>query len=88
MSEREDQRAMMQILKTGQEITLRKVCILILRRSVKVAGRRSAERNGTPVSMADGQIAAICHTHGATLATRNTKDFEPLGIPLINPWVS
>lgn len=45
-----------------------------------------AERNGTPVSMADGQIAAICHAHGATLATRNTKDFEPLGIPLINPW--
>lgn len=47
-----------------------------------------AERNGTPVSMADGQIAAICETHGATLATRNTKDFEPLGVPLINPWIS
>ncbi|PVY75472.1 hypothetical protein C8D92_107195 [Tamilnaduibacter salinus] len=45
-----------------------------------------AERNGCPVSMADAQIAAIAHQHEAMLATRNTGDFEPLGLALINPW--
>lgn len=41
---------------------------------------------GTLVSMADTQIAAICLYHGATLATRNTKDFIHSGVTLINPW--
>jgi predicted nucleic acid-binding protein len=31
-------------------------------------------------------IAAICAAHGAILATRDTKDFEGLGIALVNPW--
>lgn len=35
----------------------------------------------------DGMIAATCLEHGATLATRNTRDFEGLGIDLVNPWV-
>lgn len=34
----------------------------------------------------DAQIAAICRTHGAALATRNTKDFRETGIDLIDPW--
>jgi predicted nucleic acid-binding protein len=44
------------------------------------------ENAGLSVSMADAQIAAICLAHGATLATRNTKHFEGLGLTLINPW--
>jgi len=28
----------------------------------------------------------MCIAWGAGLATRNTKDFEGLGIDLINPW--
>ncbi|AFZ27183.1 putative nucleic acid-binding protein, contains PIN domain [Cylindrospermum stagnale PCC 7417] len=43
-------------------------------------------RNGTPISQADAQIAAICYTHGATIATRNVSDFEGCGISIINPW--
>jgi len=31
-------------------------------------------------------IAAICLVHGARLATRNIKDFEGLGLALIDPW--
>jgi predicted nucleic acid-binding protein len=31
-------------------------------------------------------IAAISLTHGASLATRNTKDFEGLDLKLINPF--
>lgn len=44
------------------------------------------ENAGLSVSMADAQIAAICLAHGASLATRNTKHFEGLGLTLINPW--
>lgn len=43
-------------------------------------------RHGHPVSLFDAQIAAIAHSHGAVLATRNTADFEGCGIKLINPW--
>jgi len=36
--------------------------------------------------VADAQIAAICRTLDAALATRNTGDFSETGIELINPW--
>lgn len=45
--------------------------------------RRSA---GVPLSVEDGMIAAVCRHNAADLATRNTKDFEGLGLALINPW--
>jgi predicted nucleic acid-binding protein len=48
-----------------------------------VAGR---EGDGNPISGFDGQIAAICRSQAATLATRNTKDFIDTGISLIDPW--
>jgi predicted nucleic acid-binding protein len=48
-----------------------------------VCGR---ETLGRPISVADAQIAAICRTAEATLATRNTNDFSGTGIELINPW--
>jgi predicted nucleic acid-binding protein len=31
-------------------------------------------------------IAGIARAHGATLATRNVRDFEGCGIRLIDPW--
>ena len=43
-------------------------------------------RNGTPISTADAQIAAICLTHEATCATRNVKDFMGTGVSVIDPW--
>jgi predicted nucleic acid-binding protein len=42
---------------------------------------------GRPISMADAQIAAICLQHQAVLATRNLRDFEALGLDLVNPWL-
>ncbi|MGI8869019.1 MAG: type II toxin-antitoxin system VapC family toxin [Mycobacteriales bacterium] len=48
-----------------------------------VVGR---ERAGRPIPAADAQIAAICLSRQATLATRNTGDFDATGIDLINPW--
>ncbi|MBD2436377.1 type II toxin-antitoxin system VapC family toxin [Nostoc sp. FACHB-110] len=48
----------------------------------------SAQRraNGTPISQADAQIAAICYSHNAAIATRNVADFVDCGIFIINPW--
>lgn len=48
-----------------------------------VAGR---ERSGLQISMADGQIAAICRNWNAGLATRNLGDFVDTGLELVNPW--
>lgn len=44
------------------------------------------ERAGHRVGLADGQIAAICREHGATLATRNVRHFADVGLDLVNPW--
>jgi predicted nucleic acid-binding protein len=46
----------------------------------------SRERTGPPIEGFDAQIAAICRAHGATLATRNVKDFQDTGIAVIDPW--
>jgi toxin FitB len=46
------------------------------------------ERAGLPISMADAQIAAICRSHGATLATRNVHDFAGVGLTIVNPWTA
>jgi len=47
------------------------------------AARRAA---GRPISYADCQIAAIAHSVGAAVATRNVRDFEGSGIDVIDPW--
>jgi hypothetical protein len=41
---------------------------------------------GIPIDGFDAQIAAICRTRAAVLATRNTKDFTDTGIRIIDPW--
>ena len=41
---------------------------------------------GRPISQFDAMIAAITQSRGATLATRNSKDFMDCGIDVINPW--
>jgi predicted nucleic acid-binding protein len=44
------------------------------------------ERIGAPIDGFDAQIAAICRSKRATLATRNAKDFENTGISVVDPW--
>ena len=34
----------------------------------------------------DALIAAIAESTGITVATRNTRHFEPLGVSIVNPW--
>ena len=45
-----------------------------------------AERAGTRLNIADGQIAAIALVHGMQIATRDIGGFEASGAELINPW--
>ncbi len=47
------------------------------------AERRAA---GRPISQFDCQIAAIARAHGASVATRNTGDYEGCGVAVIDPW--
>ncbi|HEY9375929.1 MAG TPA: type II toxin-antitoxin system VapC family toxin [Jiangellaceae bacterium] len=44
------------------------------------------DRAGLPIDGFDAQIAAICRTRQAALATRNGKDFHGTGIDVIDPW--
>jgi len=48
------------------------------------AKRRSV---GRPISQFDCQIAAIARAHDASVATRNTADYEDCGVAIINPWL-
>lgn len=48
-----------------------------------IAARAAA---GAPIQTMDAQIAAIGRSRGASVATRNLKDFEGCGVPLIDPW--
>ena len=50
-----------------------------------VAHRRSL---GRPINFADAQIAAIASVSEATLATRDSDDFEDCGIEVVNPWTA
>jgi toxin FitB len=36
----------------------------------------------------DALIAATALVHGLTIVTRNTADFEPMGVGLLNPWIA
>jgi len=36
----------------------------------------------------DALIAATALVHGLTLVTRNTDDFAPMGVPILNPWAA
>lgn len=41
---------------------------------------------GVTLNTADGLIAATALEHGLTVVTRNVKDFDGLGVTLLNPW--
>ena len=41
---------------------------------------------GRPMSVVDGQIAAVARARRCQLATRNVTDFEACGLELIDPW--
>ena len=46
----------------------------------------AAIRKGRPLPATDCLIAASARQHGLHVMTRNTADFEPTGVFLLNPW--
>lgn len=48
--------------------------------------RAGEESAGRTLHIADALIAATARVHGLILATRNVRDFEYLGVALVNPW--
>ena len=46
------------------------------------------ERNGRVMPAMDSLVAALARAGDFTLVTRNTTDFEGVGIDLLNPWES
>ena len=47
--------------------------------------RRAASLTVPPT---DCQIAAIARSRGMAVATRNVRDFENIGIEVIDPWTA
>jgi toxin FitB len=45
-----------------------------------------AQKSGLALSAMDGFFAATALSNALLLATRNTKDFAGLGVPLFDPW--
>lgn len=58
----------------------------ILPVDIAVAQRSARLHVPDPRPVRDGLIAATALVHGMTVVTRNVADFEPTGVPTLNPW--
>lgn len=56
------------------------------RRAAALRARRDAV--GRPSSQADMMIAGICAVVGAAVATRNVRDFEDVGLEVLDPFAA
>lgn len=60
----------------------------ILPVSLPVATAWGRQPQNQPLPPVDALIAATAQVHGLTMVTRNVKDFEPAGIPVLNPFAA
>ncbi|RXH41979.1 type II toxin-antitoxin system VapC family toxin [Bradyrhizobium zhanjiangense] len=58
----------------------------ILAIDTAVAQRCAQLHVPNPRAERDALIEATAFVHGLTIVTRNVGDFEPTGVPLLNPW--
>jgi predicted nucleic acid-binding protein len=58
----------------------------ILAIDTAVAQRCAALHVPNPRSDRDAIIAATALVHGMTVATRNVKHFQPMGVTIVDPW--
>jgi predicted nucleic acid-binding protein len=56
--------------------------------TARIAGQLSdrARGQGHAPGLADIVIAATARQHGLTILSRNSKHFEPLGVPVLDPF--
>jgi predicted nucleic acid-binding protein len=54
--------------------------------TLRVAAEWGRQQSRQPMPVIDALIAATARVNGLTLVTRNVKDFEHAGVPLINPF--
>ena len=54
------------------------------------ASTRTSRRHNVPPAalsrQSDRQIAAIARSRGMAVATRNVRDFDDIGVDIVNPW--
>ena len=57
-------------------------------RAARLYGELMSQRRklGRPMSILDGQIAAIARANRFAVATRNVRDFERCGLEIVNPF--
>lgn len=60
----------------------------ILAVDTAVAQRSARLHVPDPRPVRDGLIAATALVHGMIVVTRNVADFDPTGVPTLNPWSS
>ncbi len=58
----------------------------ILDINIEIARRCATLFVPDPRPERDALIAATALVHNMTVVTRNTRDFEPMGVAVINPW--
>ena len=61
-------------------------CDRIIPIDVAVAQRCAALHVPDPRPQRDSLIAATALVHRLIVVTRNVRDFEPMGVQLLNPW--
>lgn len=58
----------------------------ILPVTLPVAAAWGSQQHIRPLPVIDALIAATARVHGMTVVTRNVKDFELAGVPVLNPF--
>jgi toxin FitB len=86
LKQRKDQRVGQQLLRWIDDFVIAGFQGRILPIDIRIA-RKTAELN-VPVTRPyrDALIAATALEHDMIVATRNVKDFSPMGVRVINPW--
>lgn len=79
-----EQGALLRAWVDGQVLTRFEGRILTI--DTAVAQRCAQLHVANPRAERDALIAATALVHGLTVVTRNVGDFEPTGVPLLNPW--
>jgi predicted nucleic acid-binding protein len=58
----------------------------ILSVDLRVAVRSAALQVPDRRNVVDAMIAATAYIHGMSVVTRNVRDFQNAGVPVVNPW--